>query len=83
MAIKHIKLPNNTTVDVEDARISVFSPSNGQVLKYNSTSGKFENANESGGGGDITDVLVDNTSVVISGVAYIPAIPVIKIIDET
>lgn len=30
---------------------AVSSPSNGQVLKYNSTSGKWENANESGGGG--------------------------------
>jgi len=29
---------------------SLSSPSNGQVLKYNSTSGKWENANESGGG---------------------------------
>ena len=27
------------------------SPSNGQVLKYNSTTNKWENANESGGGG--------------------------------
>lgn len=44
-----IKLPDNTTLDVNDARIRASSPSNGQVLKYNSTSGKFENANEEGG----------------------------------
>ena len=35
--------------DLVDVDIS--SPSNGQVLKYNSTTGKWENANESGGGG--------------------------------
>lgn len=29
---------------------AISSPSNGQVMKYNSTSGKWENANESGGG---------------------------------
>ena len=31
--------------------VSINSPSNGQVLKYNSSTGKWENANESGGGG--------------------------------
>lgn len=31
--------------------VSITSPSNGQVLKYNSTSQEWENANESGGGG--------------------------------
>lgn len=35
--------------DLSDVALS--SPSNGQVLKYNSTTGKWENANESGGGG--------------------------------
>lgn len=30
---------------------NITSPTNGQVLKYNSTSQKWENANESGGGG--------------------------------
>lgn len=33
---------------------NISSPSNGQVLKYNSTSQKWENANESGGGGGVT-----------------------------
>lgn len=37
---------------------------NGQVPKYNSTTQKWENANESGGGGTITDVEVDGVSVV-------------------
>ena len=31
--------------------VAINSPSNGQVLKYNSSTGKWENANESGGGG--------------------------------
>lgn len=31
--------------------VTLASPSNGQVLKYNATTGKWENANESGGGG--------------------------------
>lgn len=49
---------------------------NGQVPKYNSTTQKWENANESGGGGTVTDVQVDGTSVVNQqGVAEIPAIP--------
>lgn len=33
---------------------NISSPQNGQVLKYNSTSQKWENANESGGGGGVT-----------------------------
>lgn len=37
---------------------------NGQVPKYNSTTQKWENANESGGGGTVTDVQVDGASVV-------------------
>ena len=46
--------------------VSVSSPTNGQVLKYNSTTQKFENANESGGGGggNVDDVQVNGTSVV-------------------
>ena len=38
-----------TLAGLTDTAIS--SPTNGQVLKYNSTSGKWENANESGGSG--------------------------------
>lgn len=37
---------------------------NGQVPKYNSTTQKWENADESGGGGTVTDVEVDGVSVV-------------------
>lgn len=48
--------------DLDDVNIS--SQTNGQVLKYNSTSQKWENANESSGGGSVTDVQVDGVSVV-------------------
>lgn len=37
---------------------------NGQVPKYNSETQKWENADESGGGGTVTDVTVDGVSVV-------------------
>lgn len=53
---------------------------NGQVPKYNSTTQKWENADESGGGGTVTDVKVDGQSVVDpqTGAAEItmPNIPV-------
>ena len=55
---------------------------NGQVPKYNSTTQKWENADESGGGGTVTDVQVDGVSVVNpQGVAEIempepPEVPV-------
>ena len=55
--------------------VSFSNLQNGQVPKYNSTTQKWENANESGGG-TVTDVTVDGTSVVNQqGVAEIPAIP--------
>lgn len=44
--------------------VSFSNLQNGQVPKYNSTTQKWENANESGGGGTVTDVTVDGTSVV-------------------
>jgi len=59
----------SSLTDLDDTNIS--SPSNGQVLKYNSTNSKWENANESGGGGTVTDVEVNGTSVVNQGVAQI------------
>lgn len=44
--------------------VNLTSPTNGQVLKYNSTSSKWENANESGGGsGGHTIVDEDGTSL--------------------
>lgn len=48
--------------DLDDVVIT--SPTNNQVLKYNSTTDKWENANESGGGGasDADDVSYDNTT---------------------
>lgn len=52
----------SSLTDLDDVNVS--SPSGGQVLKYNSSSNKWENANESGGGGSVTDVKLDNNSVV-------------------
>ena len=62
--------------------VSLNNLQNGQVPKYNSTTQKWENADESGGGGTVTDVQVDGVSVVNQqGVAEIemptpPTIPV-------
>ena len=53
---------SSTFADLED--VSFSNLQNGQVPKYNSTTGKWENANESGGGGTVTDVKVDGQSVV-------------------
>ena len=65
---------SSTFADLDD--VSFSNLQNGQVAKYNSTTQKWENANESGGGGTVTDVTVDGTSVVNQqGVAEIPAIP--------
>ena len=45
-----------TGVDVEDiGDVDLSNLANGQVLKYNSTSQKWENANESGGGATYTE----------------------------
>lgn len=58
--------------------VSLDNLQNGQVPKYNSTTQKWENANESGGGGTVTDVEVDGVSVVNQqGVAEItmPSVP--------
>lgn len=63
--------------------VSFSNLQNGQVPKYNSTTRKWENADESGGGGTVIDVEVDGVSVVDpqTGVANItmptpPTIPV-------
>lgn len=48
MAIKQIKLPDNTVVDVNDARIAVNSPQDGQTFKYDAASGKWVNITMSG-----------------------------------
>lgn len=58
-----------TGVDMDDiGDVNLTSLSNGQILKYNSTSHKWENANESGGGstyteGDGIDISNDEISV--------------------
>ena len=41
--------------------VDITGITNGQILKYNSTTQKFENANESGGGGTAASVTYDNT----------------------
>ena len=54
----------NSTVFAGLDDVSFDNLQNGQIPKYNSTTQKWENANESGGGGTVTDVQVDGTSVV-------------------
>lgn len=44
--------------------VSISNLQNGQIPKYNSTTQKWENSNESGGGGTVADVEVDGVSVV-------------------
>lgn len=73
MAIKKVKLPDNTTVELNDARVDVSSPSNGQVLAYNSTSQKFENQSISTGGGDVyygDGVGGGEAATILSGVTF-------------
>lgn len=53
---------SSTFAGLDDVNFSNLQ--NGQVPKYNSTTHKWENANESGGGGTVTDVEVDGVSVV-------------------
>lgn len=52
---------NTGVEDLND--VSVSNVSNGQVLKYNSTSQKWENANESGGGAEIDDTTTAQNKV--------------------
>lgn len=47
---------SSTLAGLTDTSIS--SPTNGQVLKYNSTSSKWENANESGGSGTAKQIII-------------------------
>lgn len=42
-AVKKIKLPSGIVLDIEDGRIASSNPTDGQILVYNATSGKFEN----------------------------------------
>lgn len=51
---------SSTLAGLTDTSIS--NPSNGQVLKYNSTSGKWENAAESGGGSTAHKIIITATS---------------------
>ena len=51
---------SSTLAGLDDTNIS--SPSNGQILKYNASTYKWENANESGGSPAADDVSYDNTT---------------------
>lgn len=53
-------VPENIT-DLDD--VSVTSIQNGQVLAWNSTTEKFENVNQSGGG---SDIFIDTSNVIFS-----------------
>lgn len=53
---------SSTFAGLDDVNFSDLQ--NGQVPKYNSETHKWENADESGGGGTVTDVQVDGVSVV-------------------
>lgn len=53
---------SSTFAGLDDVNFSDLQ--DGQVPKYNATTEKWENANESGGGGTVTDVQVDGVSVV-------------------
>ena len=56
-------LTNTPTIpsDLDDlSDVTLSSPQNGQVLKYNSSTSMWENANESGGGGGAT---IDDTTI--------------------
>ena len=49
--------PSGGASDISDlGDVEITSPSNGQVLKYNSTTEKWENSDESGGASDISDL---------------------------
>lgn len=49
--------------------VTLTTPTNGQILKYNSTSHKWENANESGGGGGGSSTLSGLTDVDFTSLA--------------
>ncbi len=54
---KNQNIPSGGASDLDDLDdVVISSASNGQVLKYNSTSQKWENANESGGASDLDDL---------------------------
>lgn len=81
MAIKKIKLPSNTTLDIHDARIPApQSTDNGKVLGVTSAAGAMGWVAQSGG---VTDVQVGGTSVVSSGVANIQTESVSSVDLET
>lgn len=59
---EHVQSSLNNLTDV-----ALSSPSNGQVLKYNSSTQKWENANESGGGGSSSLADLSDTSIILPG----------------
>lgn len=91
MAIKKIKLPNNTTVDINDARDVVIGDGVENIVtltnaEYQALATKdpetfyvITDVNPSGGGGGggggVEDVTLGGSSVVSNGVAVLPAYP--------
>ena len=66
-AINEVSTASGGASDLDDlSDVDISSASNGQVLKYNGTSGKWENAAESGGGAsdldDLSDVDISSAS---------------------
>lgn len=53
--------PANAPELNDNSDVSISSPTNGQVLKYNSTTSKWENDDESGGGGTGGHTIEDDT----------------------
>lgn len=81
MALKKIKLPDNTVVDVQDSRIPApAAADNGKVLGVTNTSGTVGWVEQSGG---VTDVTVDDVSVVTNGVAEIETTSVVEVTVDT
>lgn len=69
---------SSTFAGLDDVNFSNLQ--DGQVVKYDAQNQKWVNADESGGGGTVTDVEVDGVSVVnAQGVAEIPAIPTVNV----
>lgn len=58
-------IANISTPDLDDLpNVNINTPTNGQVLAYDSQNDKWKNVSGGGGGGNVNDVLVNGTSVV-------------------
>ena len=98
-SVNKIKLPNNTTVDINDARDVIIGDGVENVViltsaQYDALATKDPNtlylvtdrnvpASSGGGGGGIEDVTLGGTSVVSNGVAVLPAYPTVPTISTS